>query len=117
MRVRRPRWGRGTRPAAEERLTDQGSVRFGHGDQHRLVLLWSADPVRRGFDPIPAHARFELPSVIVQISDPHLRGAAHPNGDADALGATLRRIRRLPQAPGAVLVSGDVTHASSSEQY
>jgi 3',5'-cyclic AMP phosphodiesterase CpdA len=56
------------------------------------------------------------PFLLVQLSDPHI-GADWAPGDASAgFAAVVEAVRALPQAPDAVLVSGDLAdHATDSE--
>jgi 3',5'-cyclic AMP phosphodiesterase CpdA len=55
--------------------------------------------------------------LIVQLSDPHLRVGPDDAGSAAALAAAVERVRALPQAPDAVLVSGDVADSGADAEY
>lgn len=52
--------------------------------------------------------------MLVQISDPHLRGDGE---SADALSAAVERVLALPDRPDAVLLSGDIADSGSDEEY
>ena len=56
------------------------------------------------------------PFLLVQLSDPHI-GATWADGDPVAgLRAAVESVRRLPDAPDAVLMSGDLSdNAADSE--
>jgi 3',5'-cyclic AMP phosphodiesterase CpdA len=54
--------------------------------------------------------------MLVQISDPHLR-TDDDEASARALAAAVARVRALPQAPDAVLVSGDVADTGAEAEY
>jgi 3',5'-cyclic AMP phosphodiesterase CpdA len=55
--------------------------------------------------------------LLVQLSDPHI-GGAWPGVDPTAsLGATLDELRRLPDAPDAVLVTGDLADSGLAAEY
>jgi 3',5'-cyclic-AMP phosphodiesterase len=57
------------------------------------------------------------PFLLLQLSDLHI-GTAHGELDAAAaLGAALDAVNALPDRPDAVLVSGDLTHEGTDEQY
>jgi 3',5'-cyclic AMP phosphodiesterase CpdA len=59
-----------------------------------------------------------LPEVVlVQLSDSHI-GGAWPGCDPTAcLEATLEEIRRMPDSPDAVLVTGDLTDTGADSEY
>ncbi len=55
--------------------------------------------------------------ILVQLSDPHV-GATWAGGDPVAgLAATVEEVRRLPDRPDAVLVSGDLADNAASAEY
>ena len=57
------------------------------------------------------------PYVLLQLSDPHL-GADWEGADPDAaLGAAVELARELRPAPGAVLISGDLTEHGDPAEY
>jgi 3',5'-cyclic-AMP phosphodiesterase len=59
----------------------------------------------------------DRPFLVLQLSDLHI-GTAHGELDATAaLGASLDAVEALPDSPDAVLVSGDLTHGGTDEQY
>ena len=53
--------------------------------------------------------------MIVQLSDPHV--GTDPPRDADALAAAVRAVLALPQAPDAVVVTGDLTDHGDAAEY
>jgi len=55
--------------------------------------------------------------LIVQLSDPHIRVGPGDAGSSAALAAAVERVRALPQAPDAVLVSGDVADGGADAEY
>jgi 3',5'-cyclic AMP phosphodiesterase CpdA len=55
--------------------------------------------------------------LIVQLSDPHLRVGPADAGSAAALAAAVERVLALPQAPDAVLVSGDIAETGADAEY
>src|SRR5213082_374373 len=58
------------------------------------------------------------PFLLVQLSDPHI--GATWGGDADpvaGLAATVEAVRRLPDAPDAVLMSGDLADNAADGEY
>jgi 3',5'-cyclic-AMP phosphodiesterase len=58
-----------------------------------------------------------MPTLLAQISDPHIRsGELGPAADA-ALEAAVRSVRALRSPPDAVLVSGDLTDTGDPEDY
>ena len=57
------------------------------------------------------------PFLVVQLSDPHI-GATWGGGDPMAgLRAVVDAVRRLPDDPDAVLVSGDLADNAADEEY
>jgi 3',5'-cyclic-AMP phosphodiesterase len=57
------------------------------------------------------------PFLLVQLSDPHI-GATWAGGDPVAgLTATVESVLRLPDAPDAVLMSGDLADHAADEEY
>lgn len=57
------------------------------------------------------------PFRLAQISDPHI-GATWAGGDpAAGLAATIEEIRRLPDRPHAVLISGDLADNAADAEY
>jgi 3',5'-cyclic AMP phosphodiesterase CpdA len=57
------------------------------------------------------------PFVLVQISDPHI-GATWAHGDPVArLRETVDAVRRLPDRPDAVLVTGDLADNGADDEY
>jgi Icc protein len=55
--------------------------------------------------------------LLVQLSDPHV-GATWADGDPVAgLLATVESVRRLPDAPNAVLMSGDLADNAADDEY
>jgi 3',5'-cyclic-AMP phosphodiesterase len=57
------------------------------------------------------------PLVLVQLSDPHI-GATWAGGDPIAgLAATVEAVRRLPDHPDAVLISGDLADNAADGEY
>src|SRR5919204_4386457 len=57
------------------------------------------------------------PFLLVQLSDPHI-GATWADADPVAgLTAAVEAVRRLPDAPDAVLVSGDLADHAADEEY
>lgn len=57
------------------------------------------------------------PFLLVQLSDPHV-GASWADADPVAgLAAAVEAVRRLPDAPDAVLVSGDLADHAADEEY
>lgn len=57
------------------------------------------------------------PFLLVQLSDPHI-GANWNGGDPRAaLEAAIDSVRRLPDAPDAVLVSGDLAENAADAEY
>jgi Icc protein len=58
------------------------------------------------------------PFVLVQLSDPHIGAAWDGGGDpAASLAATVEAVRRLPDRPDAVLVSGDLAENAAAAEY
>src|SRR5947199_1638425 len=57
------------------------------------------------------------PFLLVQLSDPHI-GATWADGDPVAgLRAAVESVRRLPDAPDAVLMSGDLANNAADAEY
>lgn len=57
------------------------------------------------------------PLILLQLSDPHI-GATWAGGDPVAgLAATVEAVRRLPDRPDAVLISGDIADNADPEEY
>lgn len=57
------------------------------------------------------------PFLLVQLSDPHI-GATWANGDPVAgLTAAIESLRRLPDQPDAVLMSGDLADNAADSEY
>jgi 3',5'-cyclic AMP phosphodiesterase CpdA len=57
------------------------------------------------------------PFLLVQLSDPHV-GATWADGDPVAgLRAAVASVRRLPDAPDAVLMSGDLADHAADDEY
>ncbi|TML44585.1 MAG: phosphodiesterase [Actinobacteria bacterium] len=57
------------------------------------------------------------PFLLVQLSDPHI-GATWADGDPVAgLRAAVESVRRLPDAPDAVLMSGDLSDNAADSEY
>jgi 3',5'-cyclic AMP phosphodiesterase CpdA len=57
------------------------------------------------------------PLLLIQISDPHI-GATWADGDPVAgLTATVEAVRRLPDAPDAVLLTGDLADHAADGEY
>lgn len=57
------------------------------------------------------------PFLLVQLSDPHI-GATWGEGDpAEGWRAALAAVRRLPEPPDALLVTGDLTDNASDSEY
>jgi Icc protein len=57
------------------------------------------------------------PTLLAQISDPHLRVGPGDAGSAAALAAAVRSIAALEPAPDALLVSGDVSYHATGIEY
>jgi Icc protein len=57
------------------------------------------------------------PFLLVQLSDPHI-GATWAGGDPVAsLSAAVESVRRLPDAPDAILMSGDLADGAADGEY
>jgi 3',5'-cyclic AMP phosphodiesterase CpdA len=57
------------------------------------------------------------PFLLVQLSDPHI-GATWADGDSVAgLSAAVESVRRLPDVPDAVLMSGDLADNAADSEY
>ena len=57
------------------------------------------------------------PFLLIQLSDPHI-GATWGEGDPVAgLKAAVESVRRLPDVPDAVLMSGDLTENATDGEY
>jgi 3',5'-cyclic AMP phosphodiesterase CpdA len=57
------------------------------------------------------------PFVVVQLSDPHI-GATWAGGDpVGGLAAVVESVRRLPDGPDAVLISGDLADNAADGEY
>src|SRR2546421_12696270 len=55
--------------------------------------------------------------VLAQLSDPHI-GATWAGGDpAGGLAATIEAVRRLPDRPDALLISGDLADGAGADEY
>jgi 3',5'-cyclic-AMP phosphodiesterase len=57
------------------------------------------------------------PTLLVQISDIHIGGNESGQDPVPRLEAVIESIRSLPNAPDAVLVSGDLTDHGTAEEY
>src|SRR6478609_12181176 len=57
------------------------------------------------------------PTLLVQLSDLHVGGNEDGKDPIPRLEAVIEAIRSLPNAPDAVLVSGDVTDHGAAEEY
>src|SRR5689334_11839935 len=89
------------------------------------MVGWRAEAIdhaRRKVHPPPtsrlfagAARRIGCATMLVQISDPHLR--TDDDDSAAALAAAVERIRSLPDQPDAVLLSGDVADSGSEAEY
>ena len=55
--------------------------------------------------------------IVAQLSDPHLGIGPGDSGSAEALEAAVRKVAELDPAPDAVLLTGDITHHASAEEY
>jgi 3',5'-cyclic-AMP phosphodiesterase len=89
------------------RLDEHGRLerrRLGSG----ALAAWVLDDTRLGMT---------KPFLLVQLSDPHV-GATWADGDPVAgLGAAVESVRRLPDAPDAVLMSGDLADNAADGEY
>lgn len=56
-------------------------------------------------------------SILVQLSDPHVRGGQDDTGSARALAAAVDAVLALRTRPDAVLVSGDVADHGTAAEY
>ena len=57
------------------------------------------------------------PFLLVQLSDPHI-GATWAGGDpVEGLRAAVESVRRLPDAPHAILMSGDLADSAADGEY
>jgi 3',5'-cyclic AMP phosphodiesterase CpdA len=66
----------------------------------------------------PSHSAEEnAPTIVVQVSDLHLREGADGAGPAERLTRALAQVSALQPYPDAVLVSGDVVDAPSRAAY
>jgi 3',5'-cyclic-AMP phosphodiesterase len=57
------------------------------------------------------------PTLLVQISDIHIGGSEDGKDPIPRVEAVIEAIRSLPNAPDAVLVSGDLTDHGAAEEY
>ena len=57
------------------------------------------------------------PTLLVQLSDLHVGGSEDGKDPLPRLEAVIESIRSLPNAPDAVLVSGDLTDHGTAEEY
>ncbi len=58
------------------------------------------------------------PFLLAQISDPHLGERAEPGVDPEGcLRAVVKALRRLPDPPDAILVSGDLAEHAKPKEY
>lgn len=57
------------------------------------------------------------PTLLVQISDIHIGGSEDGKDPIPRVEAVIEAIRSLPNAPDAVLVSGDLTDHGTAEEY
>jgi 3',5'-cyclic AMP phosphodiesterase CpdA len=65
----------------------------------------------------PTIASVARPFLLVQLSDPHI-GATWAGADpVGGLEATVEAVRRLPDAPDAVLLSGDLADNAADDEY
>src|SRR5439155_25479811 len=72
---------------------------------------------RRGASCDVAPARVIRPFLLVQLSDPHI-GATWAAGDPVArLRAAVESVRRMPDVPDAVLMSGDLADNAADAEY
>src|SRR5215203_1151874 len=58
-----------------------------------------------------------MPTLLVQISDIHIGGSEDGKDPIPRVEAVIEAIRSLPNAPDAVLVSGDLTDHGTAEEY
>jgi len=58
-----------------------------------------------------------MPTLLVQISDIHIGGSEDGKDPIPRFEAVIEAIRSLPNAPDAVLVSGDLTDHGTAEEY
>ena len=65
--------------------------------------------------PQPTEAR--PPSILVQLSDLHLRAGEDGSGPAARLAHAVGQVAKLQPRPDAVLLSGDLADAASDEAY
>lgn len=57
------------------------------------------------------------PTLLVQISDIHIGGSEDGKDPISRFEAVIEAVRSLPNAPDAVLVSGDLTDHGAAEEY
>lgn len=62
-------------------------------------------------------AAMSKPTLLVQISDIHIGGSEDGKDPIPRVEAVIVAIRSLPNAPDAVLVSGDLTDHGTAEEY
>jgi 3',5'-cyclic-AMP phosphodiesterase len=62
-------------------------------------------------------APMPMPTLLVQISDIHIGGSEDGKDPLSRVEAVIAAIRSLPNAPNAVLVSGDLTDHGTVEEY
>jgi 3',5'-cyclic-AMP phosphodiesterase len=57
------------------------------------------------------------PSLLAQLSDPHLDVGAGDRGSAEALAAAVAAVLALRPLPGAVVITGDVANGGAAAEY
>lgn len=57
------------------------------------------------------------PFILVQISDPHIGGTWAGADSLDRLDSTMEALRRLPDEPDALLISGDLADHGAADEY
>jgi 3',5'-cyclic-AMP phosphodiesterase len=57
------------------------------------------------------------PTVVAQLTDPHLHVGPGDRGSAEALQAAVRALLDLRTAPQAVVVTGDIAEHGAAEEY
>lgn len=62
-------------------------------------------------------APMPMPTLLVQISDIHIGGSEDGKDPIPRFEAVIEAIRSLPNAPDAVVVSGDLTDHGTAEEY
>lgn len=56
-------------------------------------------------------------SVLVQLSDPHIRVGTRDRARSDALATAVRGVLELPVTPEAVLLTGDLVDTGADAEY